>query len=92
VASATYNLEMNSRQDDGPPNLRVALGWRIRALRSHSGLSQEALALAAGVHRTYMGSIERGERNVTLENIARIAATLGLSVRAFFDHDLFDQQ
>lgn len=57
---------------------RVAFGHRIRELRLQLGLSQEALAELAGVHRTYMGSVERGERNVSLDNIYRFADALGV--------------
>jgi transcriptional regulator with XRE-family HTH domain len=53
-------------------------GNRIRSLREQSGLSQEALAAKAGVHRTYMGGIERGERNLCLKNILRLAEALGV--------------
>ncbi|MGD1077745.1 MAG: helix-turn-helix transcriptional regulator [Candidatus Sulfotelmatobacter sp.] len=49
---------------------------RIRELRLAKGFSQEALADAAGIHRTYMGSVERGERNISLDNIVRIARAL----------------
>ena len=49
---------------------------RIRELRLAKGISQEALADLAGVHRTYMGSVERGERNISLENIVKIARAL----------------
>jgi len=49
---------------------------RIRELRLAKGVSQEALADEARVHRTYMGSVERGERNISLENIVRIARAL----------------
>ena len=52
------------------------VGKRIRELRLKKGISQEALADEAGVHRTYMGSVERGERNISLENIVRIARAL----------------
>jgi transcriptional regulator with XRE-family HTH domain len=52
------------------------VGKRIRELRLKQGISQEALADEAGVHRTYMGSVERGERNISLENIVRIAQAL----------------
>jgi transcriptional regulator with XRE-family HTH domain len=52
------------------------VGIRIRELRLAKGISQEALADEAGVHRTYMGSVERGERNISLENIVRIAKAL----------------
>jgi len=46
--------------------LQVALGERIRELRKKAGYSQEGFADAAGVHRTYMGTLERGEANVSL--------------------------
>ena len=59
--------------------LRERLGRTIRRLRSKAGYSQEAFADACGLHRTYMGSIERGERNISLDNIERIAKTLGLT-------------
>ncbi len=52
------------------------LGMTIRDLRFQVGLSQEALAEVAELHRTYIGGIERGERNVSLENIVRIARAL----------------
>lgn len=52
------------------------IGKRIREIRLTKGFSQEALADEAGVHRTYMGSVERGERNISLENIVKIARAL----------------
>lgn len=55
-------------------------GRRVRFLCSQLGWSQEALAVKAGIHRTYMGGVERGERNLSLRNIARPAAAMGLSI------------
>lgn len=52
-------------------------GLAVRARRTRLGISQEALADLAGLHRTYIGSIERGERNVTLKNISALARALG---------------
>ncbi len=49
----------------------------VKRLRTAAGLSQEELAARAGLHRTYISSIERGQRNVSLENIFAIAAALG---------------
>ena len=64
---------------------RRAFGRRLRALRTERGLSQEALADLAGVHRTYAGSIERGERNVALDNIHALADALGVSPARLVD-------
>ena len=52
------------------------VGMSIRELRLAKGISQEALADEVGIHRTYIGSVERGERNISLENIVRIAKAL----------------
>jgi len=54
-------------------------GLRVRALRLKKGISQEDLADRCGVHRTYMGRIERGETNITLTNIYKVARGLGVS-------------
>jgi DNA-binding XRE family transcriptional regulator len=56
--------------------LQRTLGRNLRAYRNARGLSQEALAELLGVHRTYMGGVERGERNLTLKSVERIAARL----------------
>lgn len=66
---------------------RLAFGLRVRALRTVLGISQETLAERAGVHRTYMSDVERGERNVGLDNIHAIAAALGVSPRKLFETD-----
>lgn len=60
--------------------LQRVVGQRLRELRSDRGLSQEGFAQAIGVHRTYMGAIERGERNLTLRSLERIAERLGVEV------------
>lgn len=62
----------------------VKFGQRVREERRKLGLSQEQLAAAAGLHRTYIGMIERAEKNLTLENIAKIAKALGLPIRDLF--------
>ncbi len=58
------------------PCLQIALGEVIRSKRKERGFSQEELAARVGIHRTYIGSVERGERNISLSNIVRIAETL----------------
>ena len=59
-------------------------GRRIRELWERAGWPQERLAEACGLHRTYIGGIERGERNVSLVNIERIAVALGMPIAALF--------
>ena len=59
---------------------REALATNLRRLRAEHGLSQEALADLAGIHRNYLGGIERRERNVGLDNLERLARALGVSV------------
>ncbi|MFT4165679.1 MAG: helix-turn-helix transcriptional regulator [Microlunatus sp.] len=62
-------------------DLQRAVGRNLRAYRHERGLSQEAFADVLGVHRTYMGGIERGERNLTLKSLERIAAVLDVDPR-----------
>lgn len=64
------------RVHKGP--LRDVLAKNMRRLRAARGLSQEALAYDSGINRTYLSSVERSERNVSLDNIARIAKGLGV--------------
>ncbi len=59
----------------------------MRGFRAARGLSQEALADRAGLHRTYVGSVERGERNVSLDNIYAIAAALHVPAARLFTDD-----
>jgi transcriptional regulator with XRE-family HTH domain len=57
-------------------DLQRTIGRNLRAYRLARGLSQEAFAEILGVHRTYMGSVERGERNLTLRSVERLAARI----------------
>jgi transcriptional regulator with XRE-family HTH domain len=59
-----------------PSAARVAFASNLRKIRLSKGLSQEALADLSGLHRTYVGSIERGERNVSIDNMERLANAL----------------
>jgi transcriptional regulator with XRE-family HTH domain len=59
-------------------DLQRAVGRNLRAHRSSQGLSQEDFADALGMHRTYMGALERGERNLTLRSVERLAQSLGM--------------
>jgi transcriptional regulator with XRE-family HTH domain len=58
----------------------IQFGDRLRQLRLAKGLSQEQLAELANVHRTYIGMLERAEKNITLKNIEKVAGALGLSI------------
>ena len=58
----------------------IDFGNRVRKERTKLGWSQEELAEKAGVHRTYIGMIERAEKNITLENIEKIAKALGMLI------------
>ncbi|WP_434811861.1 helix-turn-helix domain-containing protein [Microbacterium sp. bgisy189] len=70
------------------PTHREAFGHRLRDLRLAAGLSQEALAEKSGLHRTYVSSVERGHRNVGLDNIYALAEALGLpAARLFGEHN-----
>jgi transcriptional regulator with XRE-family HTH domain len=59
----------------------IAFGRRVRELRKQKGLSQEALALECDLDRTYIGGVERGERNVSLINIHKIAKALKVEAK-----------
>jgi transcriptional regulator with XRE-family HTH domain len=68
-----------------PAALPDQFGDAVRRLRQRKGWSQEELADRAGLHRTYVGGIERGERNVSLVNIGRLARALETSLSALMD-------
>lgn len=58
----------------------VRFGQRLREVRHEKGISQEKLAELAGLHRTYVSSVERGERNISLQNIEKLATALGVTM------------
>ena len=63
----------------------VKFGKKIREVRAERGLSQEALADIANVHRTYIGMVERAEKNITLLNIQKLAKALKIDIKELFD-------
>jgi len=62
------------------------VGLRIRSYRLHQGMTQEELAERADLHNTYIGQVERGEKNLTLISLEKILTALDLSFSDFFDH------
>jgi len=70
---------------DNEQKLKEQFGQRLRKLRKEHELSQEELALSCGLDRTYIGGIERGERNVSLVNIVKIAEALKITPKDFFE-------
>ena len=66
-------------------DIAKAVGQRIRNYRTQKGLSQEKLAELAGCHPTYIGQLERGEKNATLESIERITVALGITLSKLFE-------
>jgi len=68
----------------GNPTL-TKLGRRIRSLREAKGLSQESVALASGLDRSYFGGVERGEHNVAVINLEKIANALDTKISDFFE-------
>ncbi|ULO25549.1 helix-turn-helix domain-containing protein [Methylocystis sp. SB2] len=63
---------------------RQLVGWNLRRLRVAKGLSQEALGLMAGCEPSYVGRIERGRENTTIETLENLAHTLGIQLSDFF--------
>ncbi len=62
----------------------VKFGNKVRQLRNEKGWSQEELSFKSGFHRTYIGMVERAERNISLKNIARIAKTFNVEIQDLF--------
>jgi transcriptional regulator with XRE-family HTH domain len=67
------------------------IGLNIRFVREGQGLSQEKLAAIAGLHRAYIGQIERGEKNIGLQNLEKIANALKVDIRALVDSPRIDE-
>ncbi|MBV9923897.1 MAG: helix-turn-helix transcriptional regulator [Acidobacteria bacterium] len=69
---------------NGPSHVKNRFGFAIKQRRQKLGISQEALAERAGLHRTYIGDIERGARNLSLENIEKLAKALEIPISDLF--------
>jgi len=68
----------------GEDDIRARFGRAVRKRRQELGLSQEELADRAGIHRTYVGDVERGERNIALQNIEKLAKALDVPISTLF--------
>ena len=68
-------------------NARTLFATRLKEVRQSKGLSQEGLADRAGLHRTYIGSVERAERNVSIDNMERIARALEVDITELLRSD-----
>ena len=78
-------MQQNSILIRMPEDIKIRFGNRLRKLREAKGLSQESLAHEAGLDRTYVSSVERGKRNISIENIERLALALGIKIKEFFE-------
>ena len=66
-------------------SLNVLFGQRIRQIRNERHMSQEEFAWMVGLHRTYLGQVERAEKNISIKNVEKIARALGMDVKDLFD-------
>lgn len=69
----------------GQTNIRKKFGKKLREVRRSAGLSQEALGFKSSIHRTYIGAVERGEQNVSLDNIYKLARALRVETKELFN-------
>jgi transcriptional regulator with XRE-family HTH domain len=72
-------------------DVKLKLGQRIKELRDVKNMSQKDLAYASDLDRSYIASIENGQRNVSIMNIEKIALALGLTLKQFFENAEFDK-
>lgn len=71
-------------------DIRARIGIRVKELRDARKLSQDSLAYSINMSRSYLAEVETGKRNVSIQNIVRIAEGLDTTVKEFFNSDLFD--
>lgn len=70
--------------------MKIKIGLRIKELREAENMSQKDLAYTADLDRSYIASVENGQRNISIVNIEKIAIALGVSLNEFFNNDKFD--
>ena len=72
-------------------DIRVRIGLRIKQLRANAGLTQDQLAYAINLSRSYLAEVETGKRNISIVNLERICDGLQVSMTGFFADELFEQ-
>jgi transcriptional regulator with XRE-family HTH domain len=78
---------LENEHNRGLMSITEVFGKNVRKIRGKRILSQEELAFSSGLHRTYIGSVERGERNITLVNAQKIADALQVPLRDLFEEE-----
>ena len=94
LSNATYNLVdqlSNVINNRLMGSIGERIGSNIRIIRERQGLSQEGLGAIADLHRAYIGQIERGEKNIGLQNLEKIAKALNVNIRALVDSPRIDE-
>ena len=79
------NVSILLMDKDLEQQIKKSFGMKVRIMREQKGFSQEGLALVCGLDRTYVGGVERGERNISLINIHKIATALGVSPKELME-------
>ena len=77
---------------DSKKEILVKFGIKVREERKKKGLSQEDLAFRSEMHRTYIGMIERAEKNITLLNINKISLALEIPLHILLDFNIYDEE
>ena len=83
---------MQEKIPSPPISARTLVAYNIRRLRESQKISQERLADLSGLHRTYISSVERGERNVTIDTMERLAKALGVEISIFFHEEILHEK
>jgi transcriptional regulator with XRE-family HTH domain len=71
-------------------DVKSKIGNRIKELREQSNMSQKDLAYSADLDRSYIASVENGQRNISIVNIEKVSTALGVTLKDFFNNDKFD--
>jgi len=71
-------------------DVKSKIGIRIKELREQNKISQKDLAYSADLDRSYIASVENGQRNISIVNIEKVSIALGVTVKEFFNNDKFD--